>query len=71
MNNDLKLHKHYDLYCLITTTIYILIASSFEIISTVLHMQYNDNIIVGTGVFIVIFDCIMLFFLIKQNLIRK
>lgn len=67
MSDDLKLYKKCYIYMIITTTIYVLIVTCLAILSSILGIEVGDNIASFFGIFILIYDCIMLFVLIKSK----
>lgn len=67
MSEDLKLHDKCYIYMIITTTIYVLIATCLAILSSILGIKVGESIVLFFGAFILIFDCIMLFVLIKSK----
>lgn len=67
METDIKLHEKCYIYMIIITTIYVLIATCLTILSSILGIKVGESIVVFFGALILIFDCIMLFVLIRSK----
>lgn len=67
MSKDLKLHDKCYISMIIITTIYVLIVICLGILSSILDINVGDNILLFLGTLIILFDCIMLFVLIKSK----